>query len=132
LHHTNPIILKVIIPSNEIPRTEEVITAIHKHFFNRRQKSSKELKHMLNLGWRSLLIAFLFLTVMYVVTQTVNNVLPENGFIITIRESLIILGWVAFWRPAELLLYEWRPFKRNVNLFDRLEHSNVQVVAEEI
>ena len=33
---------------------------------------------MLHLGWRSLLIAFLFLTVMYVLTQIINNVLPEK------------------------------------------------------
>ena len=100
LHHTAPIILKVIIPNNETQKTEEIITAIHRHFSNRRQKSSEELKRMLHLGWRSLLIAFLFLTVMYVLTQIINNVLPENGFIITIRESIIILGWVAFWRPT--------------------------------
>jgi len=47
---------------------------------------------------------------------------------ITLRELFIILGWVALWRPAELLLYEWRPHKRNAKLFDKLAKCDVQVI----
>ena len=33
--------------------------------------------------------------------------------------------------PLELLLYDWYPVKTNINLYYRLEHSNVQVIINE-
>lgn len=85
---------------------------------------------MFRLGWSSLLIGFIFLSVMYLLTKIINNLASEDGFTITIKESFIILGWVALWRPAELLLYEWRPFKRDMNLFHKLEKCEVIVMSE--
>jgi len=40
---------------------------------------------------------------------------------------LVILAWVAFWRPAELLLYEWHPHKQQAALFGRLSGMAVEV-----
>ena len=35
--------------------------------------------------------------------------LDENRFADVIRESLLIGGWVAMWRPLEVFLYDWWP-----------------------
>jgi hypothetical protein len=43
LPHSAPIILKVIIQIDESLRAEEIITAFHKHFIYRREKSYKQL-----------------------------------------------------------------------------------------
>ena len=86
---------------------------------------------MLRLGWRSLLIGFIFLAIMYVLTEMINDFTSMDGFTTTLRESFIILGWVALWRPAELLLYDWRPFKRDLKLFGRLEKCAVIVLSQE-
>jgi hypothetical protein len=40
-------------------------------------------------------------------------------------EGLIILAWLALWRPAEALIYGWVPFYRKRRLFERL--AGVQV-----
>ena len=123
------IILKIHIPLNEISRSEEVKIAIRQHFTFCKQKSEKQLTRTLQLGWRSLLIAIIFLSLMFLLTKVVNRFLPEGGVAMTIEELLIILGWVALWRPADLLLYEWYPHKRNIKLFRRLEQSKVQIVT---
>ena len=47
-----------------------------------------------------------------------------------IRESLVIVGWVAMWRPVDLLLYEWYPISRDAALFGRLAKSQVQFETE--
>lgn len=42
-------------------------------------------------------------------------------------EGLIILAWLALWRPAEALLYGWVPFYRSRRLFERLAGMRVSV-----
>lgn len=42
-------------------------------------------------------------------------------------EGLIVLAWLALWRPAEALLYEWVPLYRKRRLFERLAGIRVSV-----
>lgn len=123
-----PIRLTVHIAFEEVPKTDEVVAAIHKHFAYCKEKSTKQLKKTLRLGWRSFLIGFIFLIIMFALIKVIVTLFPNNGFITTIQESFVILSWVALWRPAELLLYEWYPFKRDANLFDRLAKCKVHIV----
>jgi hypothetical protein len=44
-----------------------------------------------------------------------------------LRESLLIGGWVAMWRPTELFLYEWWPIRSEARLFDRLSVMPVRI-----
>lgn len=124
--------LKIHLRKNEISRKDEMTTAIHQHFTYRRKKSEGQLQKILQLGWRSLLISILFLGVLVSLTLVIIKLLPEGGVSITFREILIILGWVALWRPADLLLYEWRPFKREINLFRKLEQCEVEIVTVKV
>ena len=45
----------------------------------------------------------------------------------TIDEGLIILGWIALWRPTEMLAYEWVPLVRKRRLYERLAGVHVAV-----
>ena len=83
---------------------------------------------MLRHGWRILFIALGLLAVVFSLTEIALHLIPDNRFVQFARESFIIFGWVALWRPLELLLYDWYPIKANINLYYRLEHSNVQVI----
>ena len=125
-----PINLKVLVPESEFARGAEITDAICQHFANRRKKSEKQLKDVMKLGWSSLVIGIGFVGLILVLTQIGSQILPKGRLEITIRESLIIIGWVALWRPAELLLYEWRPFKSEAILFGRLQECNVRVIEE--
>jgi hypothetical protein len=42
-------------------------------------------------------------------------------------EGLIILAWLALWRPTEALVYEWVPLYRKRRLFERLAGIRVSV-----
>ena len=46
-----------------------------------------------------------------------------------IEESLIIVGWVANWRPIEIWLYDWLPIRRRINLNRRIATAKVEVKA---
>ena len=54
--------------------------------------------------------------------------LRDTRFAEVARESLLIGGWVAMWRPLEVFLYDWWPIRAEAQLFDRLSAMTVRVV----
>jgi hypothetical protein len=47
-----------------------------------------------------------------------------------LQESFIVAAWVAMWRPAELYLYEWRPFKLRIYFLQYLRQLEIEVKPE--
>lgn len=43
-------------------------------------------------------------------------------------ESVLILGWVANWRPLEIFPYDWRPLVRRRDLYRRLSKASVETL----
>lgn len=41
-------------------------------------------------------------------------------------EGLIIIAWVAMWKPAEFLTYDWIPLRRRLNLVRKLSELSLQ------
>ena len=123
--------MKVHLALSEVKHKDDIAPAIHRHFCYRREQSQKKYKRILQYGWRILFIALGLLAVIFSLTEIAIRFMPDNRLVLFIRESFIIFGWVALWRPMELLLYDWYPIKTNINLFYRLEHSNVQVIISE-
>lgn len=108
------------------PAREAVIAEdIRRHFVYSSRKSEITVNRILRLGWRSLLVSFAFLIVMFLIAFAITTFLPENTIMITFRELFIILGWVALWRPADLLLYDWRIYKRKGKLLARIAQCKV-------
>lgn len=44
-----------------------------------------------------------------------------------VEEGLIIVGWVANWRPIAIFLYDWWPLARRRRLYERLAAASVVV-----
>ena len=59
---------------------------IQRHFLRCRKQAKKQLRHTLNLGWRSLAIAFIFLIIMYSVANRLFPRIPEGGLMISVKE----------------------------------------------
>jgi hypothetical protein len=131
LRRKDAINMKINLALSEVKHKDDIAPAIHKHFCYRREQSTKKYKRILQYGLRTLFIALGLLAVIFTLTEIAIWFMPDNRFVLFIRVSLIILGWVALWRPMELLLYDLYPIKRKINLFRRLEHSNVQVIINE-
>jgi hypothetical protein len=48
-----------------------------------------------------------------------------------VSEGLLILGWVAMWRPVEIFLYDWWPELGKRRLFDRIVHMQIETQGSE-
>ena len=122
--------IKIVLPNNQQDELPGMKSAIHQHFRYRKNKSEKQLKQTVRIGWRALSLAILFLAILIPLIIVVSKALPESGFSFTLREILIILGWVALWRPVDYLLYEWRIYRRDAKLFEKLEECSVEFLYD--
>jgi hypothetical protein len=52
---------------------------------------------------------------------------PERPATRVLRESIGILGWVAMWKPFEMLLHDRRPLARRLELLRRIAAASVRV-----
>jgi hypothetical protein len=111
------------------PQSGRIENAIRQHFEYRKNLAKQEIKNWLNRGWTSLLIAFIFLGLIFLVLEFSKSFEPGQALPLTVKEFLIILGWVALWKPADLLLYEWRPHKREAVLYERLENASIEILS---
>lgn len=122
-----PAKLLISLPQSEAARQREVVEAVHQHFNYRRIEAEKQLVRTRRFGWRSLVVALLFLSLAMVLVQAMKRYLPETDLVSIITAGLTVFAWVALWRPCELLLYEWYPFKRDARVFRKLEKSEIEV-----
>jgi hypothetical protein len=53
--------------------------------------------------------------------------LSDDPVSLIAQQGLIIFGWVANWRPAEIFLYDWWPIRRRARLYDRLSRMPVEL-----
>jgi len=56
----------------------------------------------------------------FLLAGAVVRALGQTSVSALVRESMIIGGWVAMWRPLEIFLYDWWPIRAERRLYDRL------------
>lgn len=79
----------------------------------------------------ALKVGFAFLAVCMMLsglcdTLTVLPEFPRRLF----REGFLIGGWVALWRPVELILYAWWPHVHERNVYRRMARMSLRVTPE--
>jgi hypothetical protein len=103
------------------------IPAAIAHYFDyRARRSSRELAALLRTGLISLVIGLLFLAACLGARSLLR--LAGNAHEL-IAEGLLIMGWVAMWRPIDLFLYDWWPIRRQQRRFQRAATMAVEVRA---
>ena len=129
LPYTSAARLIVRLPNAARVDETKVEQAIREHFSFRRAEAEKGFRRTLGFGWGSLLIGLAFLSVAMLLVQLIDRNMPKGHVSSVIQGGLTILAWVILWRPGELLLYEWYPFKRDTKLFCKLEHAEIEIVT---
>ncbi|MGE0159798.1 MAG: hypothetical protein AB7T31_10345 [Gemmatimonadales bacterium] len=114
--------------STGLPDEGHVIgDVIRTHFSRRASFLRRDLRELVRRGLISLCIGLAFLTTMFVIARAIDPLLGEAGFGALLRESMLIVGWVAMWRPMEIFLYDWWPIAGERRLHDRLSRLDVRV-----
>ena len=94
--------------------------AVREYFKGRAAAQRRELSRLLRSGRISLVIGLAFLAVAIGLAELLSALISKESWAWLAKESLIIGGWVALWRPLEILLYDWWPLRAKARLYDRL------------
>ncbi|PSH02736.1 MAG: hypothetical protein CXZ00_15900 [Acidobacteria bacterium] len=101
--------------------------AIHEYFSQRALATRRRLRQLFSIGRTSLAIGLAFLALSIVAGDFVASRLKGGGIVQIVRESFLIGGWVAMWRPIQIFLYDWWPIRREAKNYDRLATMPVQI-----
>lgn len=123
----------VVRLSREAPSTESAAMledAVHAYFRQRADATRQKLRQLFRTGRISLVIGLAFLACAIVVGEFVANLFSRDAYSGIIKESFVIGGWVALWRPLEIFLYDWWPIRAEARLYDRLGEMSVAVFGQ--
>ena len=123
-----PIKIIIHLPEQEA-RTKaanELAEAFAHYFGYHADLLQHDLDELYRDGRRFLAIGMTILVSCLVISQVAGTYLAEGPFRRLLEQSLPILGWVANWRPLEILLYDWWPLARRRDLYRRLATASVE------
>jgi hypothetical protein len=103
--------------------------AVDGYFEQRAVSTWRELRRLFRVGRISLLIGLAFLAGAIVIGEFVAGLVAKASYGGIIKESFVIGGWVALWRPLEIFLYDWWPIRAQARLFERLGEMDVRVLG---
>jgi hypothetical protein len=125
--------LKIVVylPEQEARAAEEsgLDAGLRNYFGEEAAALRRELKELFRMGRAYLSIGLPILLLCFLASQLVRTSLDAGPIAGALEESLIILGWVANWKPIETYLYDWWPLWRRRNLYLRLSRAEVVLKA---
>ncbi len=101
--------------------------AAHEYFRRRAAVTRRQLKRLFRVGRISLVIGIAFATAAASLGEILSSLVGQQSHIRVLTESVVIFGWVALWRPAEIFLYDWWPIRAEAKMFDRLAEIDVSL-----
>jgi hypothetical protein len=101
---------------------------VHNYFAYRERQARADILRLLRYGAVSFAIGIVFL----IACLALRRVFVATPLLVDraiVDEGLLILGWVAMWRPTEVLLYDWWPLARRRRLLHLLAAIPIEVRA---
>jgi len=126
-----PLALVIHLPADQMPTSglSDLQEAIHNYFAYRHDQESRRLRLLFRDGRIALIIGLGFLFCCVLLRElafSFGNDAASDIF----GEGMLIIGWVAMWRPLEIFLYEWVPIRRRCRILAKLAEMRVVVQAK--
>lgn len=109
------------------PLTTAIVeSAIRIQFDHERDLIVRRLRQERQFGQVALAVGLTALVAMLSLAELTQK-LPQGFARDILREGLVITGWVAMWKPIEILLYDWWPLRRARLHIDRIVAAPIDV-----
>jgi hypothetical protein len=122
--------LVIHLPEDQLPQSggPDLSKAIHNYFAYREAQERRRLRLLFRDGRIVLAsgLAFLFCCVLL---RGLVFSFGRGAVSDIFGEGLLIIGWVAMWRPLEIFLYEWVPLRRRCRILRQLSAMPVILQA---
>ena len=110
-------------PERSTEAAESLPESIAHYFGYRAQQSRVELGRLMRVALANLAIGLLFLAACLALRRSLMAAESHE----LLGEGLLIIGWVALWRPVEMFLYDWWPLLRRRRRFDSIARMSVEI-----
>lgn len=104
----------------------EIVKAFRDHFAWQRERIGHALRDHVRRAQFALLMGLAILASFLTLAELAALLGPGRVRDI-VREGLVIIAWVAMWRPVEALLYDWWPHVQKRRLRDRVLAADIEV-----
>jgi hypothetical protein len=104
-------------------------SSVTQHFEYRADVMKRELAELFRQGRLYLIVGLSIFAACHLLAELMRNAFPDNTFAKGVEQGLIIIAWVANWKPFELLIYDWWPLRRRISLYQRLAGADIEVRA---
>jgi hypothetical protein len=123
-----PLALVIHLPADQMRPSglPDVQEAIHNYFAYRQDQESRRLRLLFRDGRIALVIGLAFLFCCVLLRELAFS-LGSDWASEIFGEGMLIIGWVAMWRPLEIFLYEWVPIRRRCRILAKLAEMKVIV-----
>ena len=124
-----PLRILIHLPQDEAekPAARDVGSALARYFQYRAENASRDLNELFRVGRQSLLVGLAVLAICVILGRIIVRAMHGTEVSGFVSESLLLLGWVANWRPIEIFLHDWWPIARRRDLFKRLAAAKVEL-----
>ena len=124
--------LKIYMPQKDWasfePRLVDNIAATFDRYFNRHiQKQRHRLSDHFRQARKMFVLGFAFMMLCMLVR---TFWVPEDSSTLmsSIREGLLVIGWVAMWKPVEELIFNWWPIKDELRLWESFRRLRASII----
>jgi hypothetical protein len=127
-----PLAIVVTISEEPEPRLapEVIVEAVRGHFTYEGEQVERRLREHLRRGQMTLGVGLAVLALFLTLAQLTAS-LAAGSVREILREGLVITGWVAMWRPLEILLYDWWPLIDERRQIRRILEAPVSIRYQE-
>jgi len=119
------------LPGTEVIKAEQqgLRKAISNYFGYRSEMLQRSERECLRMGRRFLIVGILVLAACSVIAHILINLMHSSPLAQLAADGLVIFGWVANWRSAEIFLYDLWEIRRVRRLYRRLAEAEIALVV---
>lgn len=105
--------------------------AIRAHFLYEAGLAQAKLRKRLKTGRIFFLVGLVVLFACVSIATLLGTWLAGSSLGVIIREGFVIIGWVAMWRPIEVILYDWWPVREQRLYLTKIASTNVEILCKD-
>jgi hypothetical protein len=116
-------------PEHHAEASKVIAYAIENFFDFRATMASRELISTFYEGRVAFALGFIFL-IICISLRTALNFMANHWLGNIVLEGLSIVGWVAMWRPIQILLYDWWVVYRKKRIYEKIRDMGIEIVID--
>jgi hypothetical protein len=128
-----PMKMRIVIRDESRDTVDPTVVreAIRAQFFYEARLSHQLLRKRLRVGRLFLVVGLMTLMACLSLSALLESMTVASRLRSIASEGLIIIGWVAMWRPVEVILYDWWPLREQRLYFEKIAQMDVEIICSE-